>query len=169
MAIHFTIRISPNIHHEAELVLKISKKENTFKEFANRYFEEIETWDWIFRKKIFKTNAKLKAWHGKYPRLFNGSARNWRFYASDWIFGVEEILIFTLTYQWSLISKKEIPSLMLSDFGTISSKRFSIFHLKKRRFNLYRPPAGVGPVGCRKDRLEGFIGTQKMLDFFEVK
>jgi 2-keto-4-pentenoate hydratase/2-oxohepta-3-ene-1,7-dioic acid hydratase in catechol pathway len=58
-------------------------------------------------------------------------------------------------------------SLMLFDFGTIIEYVSQFFTLRKGDLIYTGTPAGVGPVAVG-DRLEGFIGTQKMLDF-EVK
>ena len=56
---------------------------------------------------------------------------------------------------------------MLFNFDTIIEYVSQFFTLKKGDLIYTGTPAGVGPVKIG-DRLEGFIGTQKMLDF-EVK
>ncbi len=56
---------------------------------------------------------------------------------------------------------------MLFDFATIISYVSQFFTLKKGDLIYTGTPAGVGPVKVG-DRLTGFIGTEKMLDF-EVK
>ncbi len=156
---------STNIHHEAELVLKISKEgKNIQKKFANRYFDEIGL-GIDFTARDLQDQCKAKGLPWEIAKGFNGSAPIGDF-TSVAEFDDLKNIDFHLTINGEL---KQIgnTSLMLFDFGTIIEYVSRFFTLKKGDLIYTGTPAGVGPVAVG-DRLEGFISTKKMLDF-EVK
>ena len=156
---------STNIHHEAELVLKISKEgKNIQKKFANRYFDEIGL-GIDFTARDLQDQCKAKGLPWEIAKGFNGSAPIGDF-TSVAEFDDLKNIDFHLTINGEL---KQIgnTSLMLFDFGTIIEYVSRFFTLKKGDLIYTGTPSGVGPVAVG-DRLEGFIGTQKMIDF-EVK
>ncbi len=156
---------STNIHHEAELVLKISKEgKNIQKKFANRYFDEIGL-GIDFTARDLQDQCKAKGLPWEIAKGFNGSAPIGDF-TSVAEFDDLKNIDFHLTINGELRQKGN-TSLMLFDFGTIIEYVSRFFTLKKGDLIYTGTPAGVGPVAVG-DRLEGFIGTQKMLDF-EVK
>jgi 2-keto-4-pentenoate hydratase/2-oxohepta-3-ene-1,7-dioic acid hydratase in catechol pathway len=156
---------SKNIHHEAELVLKISKEGKYIqKQFAHRYFEEIGL-GIDFTARDLQDQCKAKGLPWEIAKAFNGSAPIGDFIpVSD----VEDLknIDFHLTINGDT-KQKGNTSLMLFDFGTIIEYVSQFFTLKKGDLIYTGTPAGVGPVKVG-DHLEGYIGTQKMLDF-EVK
>lgn len=156
---------SQNIHHEAELVLKISKEgKNIQNQFANRYFEEIGL-GIDFTARDLQDQCKAKGLPWEIAKAFNGSAPIGEFKSVDEFADLSDI-DFNLTINGELRQKGN-TSLMLFDFATIIAYVSQFFTLKKGDLIYTGTPAGVGPVKVG-DRLEGFIGTQKMLDF-EVK
>ncbi|MFT7205188.1 MAG: acylpyruvate hydrolase [Algoriphagus sp.] len=156
---------STNIHHEAELVLKISKEgKNIQKKFANRYFDEIGL-GIDFTARDLQDQCKAKGLPWEIAKGFNGSAPIGDF-TSVAEFDDLKNIDFHLTINGELRQKGN-TSLMLFDFGTIIEYVSRFFTLKKGDLIYTGTPAGVGSVAVG-DRLEGFIGTQKMLDF-EVK
>ncbi|MFC3414357.1 fumarylacetoacetate hydrolase family protein [Algoriphagus hitonicola] len=156
---------SKNIHHEAELVLKISKEGKYIqKEFAHRYFEEIGL-GIDFTARDLQDQCKAKGLPWEIAKAFNGSAPIGDFLPVSEFENLKNI-DFQLTINGE-VKQKGNTSLMLFDFGTIIEYVSQFFTLKKGDLIYTGTPAGVGPVQIG-DRLEGFIGTQKLLDF-EVK
>ncbi len=156
---------SENIHHEAELVLKVSKEgKNIQKQFAHRYFEEIGL-GIDFTARDLQDQCKAKGLPWEIAKAFNGSAPIGEFKSVKDFADLADI-DFHLTINGELRQKGN-TGLMLFDFSTIIAYVSQFFTLKKGDLIFTGTPAGVGPVKVG-DRLEGFISTQKMLDF-EVK
>ncbi len=156
---------SQNIHHEVELVLKISKEgKNIQKQFASRYFQEIGL-GIDFTARDLQDQCKSKGLPWEIAKAFNGSAPIGEFKPVADFIDLSDI-DFHLTINDELRQKGN-TTLMLFDFGTIIAYVSQFFTLKKGDLIYTGTPAGVGPVKVG-DRLEGFIGTQKMFDF-EVK
>ncbi|TFV97293.1 FAA hydrolase family protein [Algoriphagus kandeliae] len=156
---------SQNIHHEVELVLKISKEGKYIqKKFAHRYFEEIGL-GIDFTARDLQDQCKAKGLPWEIAKAFNGSAPIGDFMPVTDIESLED-LNFHLTINGELRQKGN-TSLMLFDFGTIIEYVSQFFTLKKGDLIYTGTPAGVGPVQVG-DHLEGYIQNQKMLDF-EVK
>lgn len=156
---------SKNIHHEAELVLKISKEGKYIqKQFAHRYFEEIGL-GIDFTARDLQDQCKAKGLPWEIAKGFNGSAPIGDFLPVTEFKDMKDI-DFHLTINGETRQKGN-TSMMLFDFGTIIEYVSQFFTLKKGDLIYTGTPAGVGPVQIG-DHLEGYIGTQKMLDF-EVK
>ncbi|WP_075350659.1 fumarylacetoacetate hydrolase family protein [Algoriphagus marinus] len=156
---------SKNIHHEAELVLKICKEGKYIqKQFAHRYFEEIGL-GIDFTARDLQDQCKAKGLPWEIAKGFNGAAPIGDFMPVTEFSDLKNI-DFDLTINGELRQKGN-TALMLFDFGTIIEYVSQFFTLKKGDLIYTGTPAGVGPVAVG-DRLEGFIGSKKMLDF-EVK
>lgn len=156
---------SKNIHHEAELVLKISKEGKYIqKKFAHRYFEEIGL-GIDFTARDLQEQCKTKGLPWEIAKAFNGSAPIGDFVSVDSIGDLNDIS-FHLTINGE-VRQEGNTSMMLFDFGTIIEYVSQFFTLKKGDLIYTGTPAGVGPV-IIGDRLEGYLGEQKLLDF-EVK
>ncbi|KPQ16418.1 MAG: 2-keto-4-pentenoate hydratase/2-oxohepta-3-ene-1,7-dioic acid hydratase (catechol pathway) [Algoriphagus marincola HL-49] len=156
---------SKNIHHEAELVLKISKEGKYIqKKFAHRYFEEIGL-GIDFTARDLQEQCKTKGLPWEIAKAFNGSAPIGDFISVDTIADLNDIS-FHLTINGE-VRQEGNTSMMLFDFGTIIEYVSQFFTLKKGDLIYTGTPAGVGPVKIG-DRLEGYLGEQKLLDF-EVK
>lgn len=156
---------SENIHHEVELVLKISKEGKYIQpQFAHRYFEEIGL-GIDFTARDLQDQCKAKGLPWEIAKAFNGSAPIGDFKPVSAFADLKDI-DFHLEINGELRQKGN-TSLMLFDFATIISYVSQFFTLKKGDLIYTGTPAGVGPVKVG-DRLTGFIGTEKLLDF-EVK
>jgi 2-keto-4-pentenoate hydratase/2-oxohepta-3-ene-1,7-dioic acid hydratase in catechol pathway len=156
---------SKNIHHECELVLKICKEGKYIqKKFAHRYFEEIGL-GIDFTARDLQDQCKAKGLPWEIAKGFNGAAPIGDFKAVTAFTDLKNI-DFHLTINGE-VRQKGNTSLMLFDFGTIIEYISQFFMLKKGDLIYTGTPAGVGPVQIG-DKLEGFIGTEKLLDF-EVK
>ncbi|RAI91687.1 fumarylacetoacetate hydrolase family protein [Algoriphagus yeomjeoni] len=156
---------SKNIHHEAELVLKISKQGKYIqKKFAHRYFNEIGL-GIDFTARDLQDQCKAKGLPWEIAKGFNGAAPIGGFKSVDDFEDLKNI-DFHLNINGETRQKGN-TSLMLFDFGTIIEYVSQFFMLKTGDLIYTGTPAGVGPVKIG-DKLEGFIGTEKLLDF-EVK
>lgn len=156
---------SQNIHHEAELVLKISKQGKYIqKQFAHRYFNEIGI-GIDFTARDLQDQCKAKGLPWEIAKGFNGAAPIGDFKSVEDFEDLKNI-DFHLTINGETRQKGN-TSLMLFDFGDIIAYVSQFFMLKTGDLIYTGTPAGVGPVQIG-DKLEGFIGTEKLLDF-EVK
>lgn len=153
---------SKNIHHEVELVLKISKEgKNIQKQFASRYFDEIGI-GIDFTARDLQDQCKEKGLPWEIAKAFNGSAPIGEFKPiSD--FKNPSDINFYLTINEE-VRQSGNTGLMLFDFDTIIAYVSQFFTLKKGDLIYTGTPAGVGPVQVG-DRLEGFIEDQKMMSF----
>lgn len=156
---------SKNIHHEAELVLKISKQGKYIqKQFAHRYFSEIGL-GIDFTARDLQDQCKAKGLPWEIAKGFNGAAPIGEFKSVEDFQDLKNI-DFHLNINGETRQKGN-TALMLFDFGTIIEYISQFFMLKTGDLIYTGTPAGVGPVQIG-DKLEGFIGTEKLLDF-EVK
>lgn len=156
---------STNIHHEIELVLKISKEGKYIQpQFALRYFEEIGL-GIDFTARDLQDQCKAKGLPWEIAKAFNGSAPIGNFKPVSELGDLKNI-DFHLEINGE-VKQKGNTSLMLFDFATIISYVSQFFTLKKGDLIYTGTPAGVGPVQTG-DQLIGFIGNQKMLHV-EVK
>lgn len=156
---------STNIHHEIELVLKISKEGKYIQpQFAHRYFEEIGL-GIDFTARDLQDQCKAKGLPWEIAKAFNGSAPIGEFKSVAELGNLQNI-DFHLEINGEL-KQKGNTSLMLFDFATIISYVSQFFTLKKGDLIYTGTPAGVGPVQIG-DELIGFIGNEKMLHV-EVK
>ena len=156
---------SSNIHHEIELVLKISKEGKYIQpQFAHRYFEEIGL-GIDFTARDLQDQCKAKGLPWEIAKAFNGSAPIGNFKPVSEFVDLKNI-DFHLEINGE-VKQKGNTSLMLFDFATIISYVSQFFTLKKGDLIYTGTPAGVGPVQTG-DQLIGFIGNEKMLHV-EVK
>lgn len=156
---------SENIHHEVELVLKISKEgKHIQRKFAEKYFEEIGIGiDFTARDLQDKCKAKGLPW--EIAKAFNGSAPIGEFLPIAHFKDLKNINFHLLINGQE--RQKGNTGMMLFDFATIIEYVSQFFTLKKGDLIYTGTPAGVGKVNIG-DRLEAFIEDQKLLDF-EVK
>lgn len=154
-----------NIHYEVELVLKISKAGKYIdRKFAHRYYEEIGL-GIDFTARDLQDECKSKGLPWEIAKAFNGSAPIGSFKSVSDFQELSDI-----NFHLNINSERKQTgntSMMLFDFGTIIEYVSKFFLLKKGDLIFTGTPAGVGPVKIG-DRLQGFIGEEKILDF-EVK
>jgi len=156
---------STNIHHEIELVLKISKEGKYIQpQFAHRYFDEIGL-GIDFTARDLQDQCKAKGLPWEIAKAFNGSAPIGDFKSVTEFSDLKNI-DFHLEINGE-VKQKGNTSLMIFDFATIISYVSQFFMLKKGDLIYTGTPSGVGPVQTG-DQLIGFIGNEKMLHV-EVK
>lgn len=156
---------SNDIHHEVEILLKISKEgKNIEAKFAHKYYEEIGL-GIDFTARDLQAKQKTKGLPWEIAKAFNGSAP-----ISDFVPKTDYPDIKNLNFHLLVngeLRQKGNTSLMLYDFDTIIAYISRFFTLKKGDIIFTGTPAGVSAIKIG-DRLEGFIEDKKFLDF-EVK
>jgi 2-keto-4-pentenoate hydratase/2-oxohepta-3-ene-1,7-dioic acid hydratase in catechol pathway len=153
------------IHHEVELILRISKEgKNIAHKFAQNYYDGIGL-GIDFTARDLQNKAKTKGLPWTLAKEFNGSAPVSEFKPlSD--FPDQNGINFSLKVNGE-VKQKGNSEMMLHKFADIISFISKYITLKKGDIIFTGTPAGVGPVKIG-DRLEGFIEEEKMFDF-EVK
>ena len=156
---------SQDIHHEVELILRISKEgKNIQPKFAQNYFDGIGL-GVDFTARDLQSNLKAKGLPWTIAKEFNGSAPISEFKPlSD--FPDLNNINFSLNINGEE-KQKGNSGMMLHTFADIIAFISKFITLKKGDVIFTGTPAGVGPVKIG-DRLEGFIEQEKMFDF-EVK
>lgn len=156
---------SEDIHHEVEILLKISKEgKNIEPKFAHKYYDEIGLGiDFTARDLQAKQKAKGLPW--EIAKAFNGSAPISDFVPKSDYSDLKNINFHLLVN--GELRQKGNTNLMLYDFDTIIAYISKFFTLKKGDVIFTGTPAGVSAVKIG-NRLEGFIEDKKFFDF-EVK
>jgi 2-keto-4-pentenoate hydratase/2-oxohepta-3-ene-1,7-dioic acid hydratase in catechol pathway len=148
-----------DIHHEVEIVIKISKVgKNIDKKFAHTYFNEIAL-GIDFTARDLQEKAKEKGLPWSIAKGFNDASP-----LSDFV-SKEDFSLDNLNF--SLIIDGEIKQqgntkLMLFSFEYIISYLSKFFMLKKGDLIFTGTPSGVGPVNIG-NRIEAFMEKEKML------
>ena len=156
---------SDNIHHEVELVLKVSKEGKYIKkEFAHRYFDEIGI-GIDFTARDLQQKCKEKGLPWEIAKAFNGSAPIGSFLPLSEFADFNNIN-FHLDVNGQLRQKGN-TAMMLFDFAVIIEYISQFFTLKKGDLIFTGTPAGVDKVNIG-DKLEAYIENKKLLDF-EIK
>lgn len=154
---------SKDIHHEVELVLRISKEgKNIQEKFASKYYDAIGV-GIDFTARDLQQKAKEKGLPWDIAKGFNGSAP-----VSDTFKPVSDFndlknINFSLTINGELRQQGN-TSLMLFDFDYIISYLSKFFTLRTGDLIFTGTPKGVGPVKVG-DRLAAFIENEKLLEF----
>ena len=156
---------SQDIHHEVELILRISKEgKNINAAFAPKYYDAIGL-GIDFTARDLQTKAKNKGLPWTLAKGFNGSAPVSEFLPLADFPDLKNI-------NFSLLVNGEQKQagnsrLMLNTFDSMIAYMSRFITLKKGDIIFTGTPKGVGPVQIG-DRLEGFIEDKKLLDF-EIK
>lgn len=157
---------SKDIHHEVELVLRISKEgKNIQDKFASKYYDAIGV-GIDFTARDLQTKAKEKGLPWDLAKGFNGSAP-----ISDKFKLVSDFkdlkdINFSLAINGE-IRQQGNTSLMLFNFDYIISYLSKFFTLRTGDLIFTGTPKGVGPVKIG-DTLAAFIENEKLLEF-EIK
>lgn len=150
---------SSDIHFEVEVVLKISKVgKNIEQKFAHSYYDEIGI-GIDFTARDLQQKAKEKGLPWAIAKGFNDAAPLSPFVPKA-KYDLDN-LSFSLN-QNGEVKQTGNTSLMLFSFDYIISYLSKFFLLKKGDLIFTGTPKGVGPVKIG-DRLEAFLGDQKML------
>lgn len=155
---------SQDIHHELEIVLKISKTgKNIEEKFAHKYYDEIGLGiDFTARDLQAKLKAKGLPWD--LAKGFNGSAPLSEFLPK------QDYDLKNLNFRLEINGEGRQSgntSLMIYSFDYLVAFVSRYFTLKTGDLIFTGTPAGVGPVHPG-DRLTGTLEGQVLLDF-EVK
>jgi len=156
---------SQDIHHEVELILRISKEGKDINAaFAPKYYNAIGL-GIDFTARDLQTKAKNKGLPWTLAKGFNGSAPVSEFLPLADFPDLKNI-------NFSLLVNGEQKQagnsrLMLNTFDSMIAYMSRFITLKKGDIIFTGTPKGVGPVQIG-DRLEGFIEDKKLLDF-EIK
>jgi acylpyruvate hydrolase len=157
---------SKDIHHEAELVLRINKEgKNIQEKFASKYYDSIGI-GIDFTARDLQQKAKEKGLPWDIAKGFNGSAP-----VSDKFLPVGEIkdpgnINFSLQINGEL-KQQGNSSLMIFGFDYIIAYLSKFFTLRTGDLIFTGTPKGVGPVKVG-DTLSAYIENEKLLEF-EVK
>ena len=152
---------SKEIHHEIELVIKISRLgKNIEARFAQRYYEEIGLGiDFTARDLQRQLIEKGLPWEK--AKAFDSSAVLGKFMTTSELGDLGHIL-FSLKRNGEIVQSGD-SQLMIFPFDTIIEHVSKYVTLKIGDLIYTGTPAGVGPVAIG-DRLEGYIGEKKMFD-----
>ena len=156
---------SKDIHFETEIVLKISKMGRHIEPiFANRYYDEIGIGiDFTARDIQAKCKAKGLPW--EISKSFDHSAPIGKFIPKIKFPFMDDIK-FNLEINKNRVQEGNTKNMLFS-FDAIISYASKYFTLKKGDLIFTGTPANVGSVKIG-DRLEAYIGQEKLLDF-EIK
>lgn len=156
---------SQDIHHEVEIVLKISKEgKNIQEKFASKYFEELAI-GIDFTARDLQQKAKEKGLPWTIAKGFNGSAPVSEFIPINTFPDIHN-LNFSLKVD-DVEKQKGNTSMMLFSFNYIISYLSVFFTLKKGDLIFTGTPKGVGPITVG-NVLKAYIEDKKLLEF-EIK
>jgi 2-keto-4-pentenoate hydratase/2-oxohepta-3-ene-1,7-dioic acid hydratase in catechol pathway len=157
---------SKDIHHEVELVLRISKEgKNIDAKFAHKYYDAIGV-GIDFTARDIQAKIKEKALPWDIAKGFDGSAPVSSKFIPVSDFKDVRNINFSLTVD-GVLKQKGNTSLMLFPFDVIISYLSKFFTLRTGDLIFTGTPKGVGPVTIG-NKLTAFIEDEKLLEF-EVK
>lgn len=156
---------SQDIHHEVEIVIRISKEgKNIQEKFAHKYFDQLGI-GIDFTARDLQSKAKAKGLPWALAKGFNGSAPVSEMLSLDQFPELQNINFgLQVNGQWT---QKGNTKHMIYSFSYLVAYLSNFFTLKKGDLIYTGTPEGVGPVK-KGDRLTAFIENQTLLDF-EVK
>jgi acylpyruvate hydrolase len=153
---------SKEIHHEVELVIKISKAgKNIGVEFAHKYYDEIGI-GIDFTARDIQAKCKEKGLPWEKAKAFDGSAPIGKFISKKELNNLSDIN-FQLNINDKKVQQGNTKDLLFS-FDQVISYVSGFITLKTGDLIYTGTPEGVGPVKIG-DRLEAYIENQKLLDF----
>jgi len=159
----FYPNFSKEIHHEVEIVLKISSVgKNISAEFARRYFDEIGI-GIDFTARDLQNQCKEKGLPWEIAKAFDGSAPVGKFINKNKFKDVNNIS-FQLALNDKIVQEGNTKDLIFS-FDEIISYVSKFLTLKTGDLIFTGTPAGVGTVK-KGDRLQAFIADRVLLDFY---
>lgn len=154
---------SSEIHYETELVVKIDRLgKNIAERFAHRYYTEVTVGiDFTARDLQWKLREQGLPW--ELSKAFDNSAVVGTFVPVEQVGSISN-LPFHLDINGKTVQKGNTQDMLFSVDKIIAYvSRF--FTLKIGDLIYTGTPVGVGPVQI-DDHLQGYIGEQKLLDFF---
>jgi 2-keto-4-pentenoate hydratase/2-oxohepta-3-ene-1,7-dioic acid hydratase in catechol pathway len=156
-----------DLHYETEVVLKVCKQGKYIDEkFAGKYFDEV-TVGIDFTARDLQSQQKAKGLPWEIAKAFDNSA------VLGSIKKVSELgewpkagIAFSMKLNGQEVQNGNTNDMLFS-FEKIIAYASQFFTLQTGDLIYTGTPAGVGPVKIG-DRLEGYLGTEKVFDF-EVK
>ncbi|HEY0029585.1 MAG TPA: fumarylacetoacetate hydrolase family protein [Bacteroidia bacterium] len=156
---------SKEIHHEVELVLKITKPgKNIDVQFAHKYYDEIGI-GIDFTARDLQAKCKEKGLPWEKAKAFDGSAPIGQFINKKELFDLDNIN-FSLAINGNIVQKGDTKDLLFS-FDAVIAYVSKFITLKTGDLIYTGTPEGVGPVAVG-DKLEAFIENKRLLAF-EIK
>jgi 2-keto-4-pentenoate hydratase/2-oxohepta-3-ene-1,7-dioic acid hydratase in catechol pathway len=153
---------STDVHHEIEIVIKISKVGRSIEEkFAHRYYSEIAL-GVDFTARDLQSECKKKGLPWEIAKGFDYSAPISPFYPVD-KFGDPHKLEFSLDINGETVQAGNTSD-MIFNYEKIISYVSRFMTLKTGDMIFTGTPAGVGSVKIG-DKLKGYIAGEKLLDF----
>lgn len=153
---------SQDIHHEVELVIKISEKGKHIQEkFASRYYQEIGL-GVDFTARDLQAQLKSKGLPWELAKAFDGSAPISPFFFKEKFPDLQNIN-FSLNVNGETRQQGN-TRFMIYSIDYIISYVSRYFLLKKGDLIFTGTPAGVGAVKIG-DNLKGYLESEKVLDF----
>lgn len=154
---------SQDIHHEIEIVLKVSKEGKHISEkFASNYFEEIAL-GIDFTARDIQTRHKEKGLPWELAKAFDNSAPVSNFLPKAQFADLYN-LSFNLNVNGAARQQGNTKDILFS-FETIIAFVSQYITLKKGDLIFTGTPQGVAKVNVG-DRLEGYLQEEKLLDFY---
>ncbi|MBE9584202.1 fumarylacetoacetate hydrolase family protein [Mucilaginibacter sp. JRF] len=154
---------STDVHYEAELVLKICKEGKHISEkFAANYYDEIGL-GIDFTARDIQARHKEKGLPWELAKSFDGSAP-----ISNFLPRSQFADMYNINFSLSINGEKRQAGNtkdLLFSFERIIAFVSQYITLKKGDLIFTGTPEGVGPIAIG-DHLEGFIESDKMLDFY---
>lgn len=151
-----------DLHHEIEIVLKISKVGKHIKEeFAHKYFDEIGL-GIDFTARDLQTKAKEKGLPWEKAKAFDGSAPIGKFVSKNLLADLNDIS-FELKINHESKQVGNTRDLLFS-FDKIIAYVSQFVTLKVGDLIYTGTPEGVGPVQIG-DKLQGYIRDELFLEF----
>ena len=154
---------SSEIHYETELVVKIDRLgKNIAERFAHRYYTEVTVGiDFTARDLQRKLREQGLPW--ELSKAFDNSAVVGTFVPVEQVGSISN-LPFHLDINGKIVQKGNTQDMLFS-VDKIIAYVSRLFTLKIGDLIYTGTPVGVGPVQI-DDHLQGYIGEQKLLDFF---
>lgn len=154
---------SEDIHHEIEIVIKISKEGKHISEkFASNYFDEIAL-GIDFTARDIQSKHKEKGLPWELAKAFDNSAP-----VSAFVLKTKFADLHNINFKLDVNGQSRQTgntSFMLFSFDNIIAFVSKYITLKKGDLIFTGTPQGVSKVNVG-DRLEGYIEDEKMLDFY---
>lgn len=151
---------SNDVHHEAEIVVKICRLgKNIQEKFAHKYYDELSI-GIDFTARDLQSSLKSKGLPWELAKAFDASAPVGQFVHKSEL-GPLENLQFSLTNNGQMVQQGTTAD-MIFKIDYIISFVSQYFTLKKGDLIFTGTPKGVAPVK-KGDQLEGFIGERHLL------
>lgn len=152
---------SNDVHHELEIVIKISKQGKYIQEkFASKYFDSI-TVGLDLTARDLQSKLKEKGLPWEKAKGFDGSAIVGNFISADSL-KEKKSTSFSLLKNGEIVQKGD-TSMMLFSISKIIEEVSKYFTLKQGDLIFTGTPAGVGPLHTG-DLLEGYLEDDKLLE-----